>query len=118
MNWEKYQVVFREDTEGENSIGESESWYSLRTCDVMALQGLKEGEDVPFTPEHFGRPNITFLRLTDKAVELTFHDYDGPEDDFMTAHKFTLTPGGEAFSSFNGMGRYSSTYTIRLDEKK
>ena len=117
MNWNKYEVVFRSETEGENSLYQEVSWHSEHRCDVSSLQWLKAGENVPFKPERNGAPNITFRRLTDQSVELTYHNYDGPNASHMTAHKFTLTPDGESFYDYEGAGRYSTTYSIYLEEK-
>ena len=117
MDWKKYRVVFTTETEGENSIGQEESWRSVRYCNVTALQGLKKGDQVPFEPSHNGTPNINFKRLTDETVELTYHNYDGPNDSSMTAHDVVLRVG-EGFCDYNSIGRYSSSYDIYLEEIK
>lgn len=119
MDWNKYQLVLIKTTDGENSIGDTVSFSATHTCEVEALKSLKEGDPVPFEPEHFGCPNINITRLTDEAVELTFHNYTAPNDTEMKERKVVLRPDVDLFYDYEDLGgRYSTEYTMLLKEKK
>lgn len=113
MNWEKYTLVFKEETSGEDS-----EWTSTRYCNVADLKDVKKGESVPFDRPNFGCPSVNFKSLSDNSLELVYHHYAGPNADTTTAYPVVLKKVGDCFShSFYG-DKYFSTYYLYLEEKK